>query len=91
MDAGVRRPRGHGPAVGLAVIGWTVLRSGVLPTWAGIALLAGALLMLGANEQTSLVLLVIPFGLAWAATGLRLLLRRPSVTARPPSPLERPA
>jgi hypothetical protein len=55
-------------------VGWTVLRSGILPTWLGVALLVSALLLPAANEQTSAVLLAIPFGLAWATTGLILLL-----------------
>ena len=65
-------------AVGLVLVGWAVLRSGIVPTWLGVAILAGALLLLGTNEQTAAVLLAVPFGLAWAATGLLLLVRRPS-------------
>ena len=68
-------------AVGLALVGWTLLRSSVLPTWLGVVLLASALLLLGANEQTSAVLLAIPFGLAWATTGAMLLLRHPRAVA----------
>lgn len=59
-------------AVGLALVGWSVLRSGVLPRWAGMSLALGAVLLLGANEQTDAVLLAVPFGLAWLATGLAL-------------------
>jgi hypothetical protein len=40
-----------------------------------VLLIVGAALMVLSNEQTSTVLLVIPFGLAWAATGLALALR----------------
>jgi hypothetical protein len=65
-------------AAGLALVAWTVLRSGVVPTWLGLALLGGALLLLATNEQTSAVLLAIPFGLAWTATGAFLLVRQPS-------------
>lgn len=68
---------------GLALVGWTLLKSPVLPTWSGVALLASALLLLGANEQTSAVLLAIPFGLAWATTGATLLLRHPRAAAVP--------
>ncbi len=32
-------------------------------------IIVGALVMLGANEQTVRVLLMIPFGLAWVAVG----------------------
>lgn len=62
-------------AVGLAFVGWTVFRSRILPAWLRVALLSTALLLLGANEQTSRILLVIPFGLAWAAMGVMLLPR----------------
>jgi hypothetical protein len=61
--------------VGAVLLGWTVLRSSLLPRWSGIALIVGALLLLGSNEQTSAVLLAVPLGLAWAATGLVLVLR----------------
>ena len=59
-------------AVGLALLGWTVLRSGVVPSWAGLFLLVGVLLLAGVSEQTSRVLLALPFGVAWLATGLVL-------------------
>jgi hypothetical protein len=59
-------------AVGLALLGWTVLRSGVVPTWAGLGLLVGVLLLAGVSEQTARVLLALPFGMAWLATGLVL-------------------
>ena len=60
-------------AVGLALVGWTIRRSRVVPSWAGVCMLVGALLLLGANEQTAAVLLAAPFGLAWLATGAALL------------------
>lgn len=63
-------------AAGLAAVGWTVLRSGVLPRWAGASLLVGAVLILGSNEQTNAVLLAVPFGIAWIASGLALVARR---------------
>jgi hypothetical protein len=48
--------------------------------------------LLGANEQTSAVLLAVPFGVAWLATGAALLLggrgsgvrQRAAVPAVPP-------
>ena len=63
--------------VGLLLVAWTVLRARVVPAWAGTALLVGAALMVGANEQTAAVLLAVPFGLAWFATGVMLLLPSP--------------
>ena len=62
-------------AIGIALVGWTLLRSPAVPRWAGVLLIVGAALMALSNEQTSMVLLVIPFGLAWAATGIALALR----------------
>jgi hypothetical protein len=61
--------------VGLALVGWTVLRSRVVPTWAGIGLLVGVLLLAGVSEQNSRVLLALPFGMAWLATGVVLMQR----------------
>ena len=63
-------------AVGLALLGWTVLRSGLIPTWAAIALLIGFLPLGGVSEQTSRVLLALPFGLAWVVVGIALIQRR---------------
>jgi hypothetical protein len=68
-------------ALGIALLGWAILRSGVLPGWSGISLLVGAALLLGANEQTSAVLLAVPFGLAWMAAGVALLRQRSEGTA----------
>ena len=67
-------------AVGLALVGWAVLRSRLLPTWAGIGLLVGVLLLAGVSEQNSRVLLALPFGVAWLATGV-VLLRRSGTTS----------
>ena len=67
-------------AVGVALVGWTVLRSRVLPSWAGVSLLVGGALLLGANEQTDAVLLAVPFGVAWLAIGVVLMLRRTEAT-----------
>lgn len=68
--------------VGLALLGWTILRSGILPKWLGAVLLFSAVLMLGTNEQTARVLLAAPFGLVWAAAGLALLPRHASPRPR---------
>lgn len=62
-------------AAGGVLLGWTVLRSRVLPMWSGLSLLLGALFLLGADEQTSVVLFAAPLGLAWVAIGVNLLLR----------------
>lgn len=56
-------------SAGVALVAWTVIRSGLLPRWAGAALVAGAVLLPAANEQTGAVLLAVPFGLAWIAAG----------------------
>lgn len=58
-----------GMITGGALIGVFIFRSGVLPRWLGIVLAASSVVLLAANEQTAAVLLVIPFGLAVAATG----------------------
>jgi hypothetical protein len=63
-------------AVGLVLVGWAVMRSGVVPRWAGVSLVVGAALLVAANEQTSSILLAVPFGLAWVATGAVLLVQR---------------
>lgn len=55
--------------VGIVLLAVTVLRSGVLPRWAGASLLVGAVAMVGFNEQTAAAWLAIPFGLAWVAVG----------------------
>ena len=58
--------------VGLVLLGVAILRSRVLPRWTAALLIIGALAMLGVNEQTSRVLLTIPFGVAWIAVGYML-------------------
>jgi hypothetical protein len=75
--------------VGLALVAWTVLRSRVVPTWAGVALLVGAVLLLGTNEQTAAVLMAVPFGVAWLATGAALMLHRSEGTPASPGPAVR--
>jgi len=61
--------------IGFVLLGVAVLRAHVLPTWAALALLGGALLMLLGNEQTARALLFVPFGLAWVAVGFTLWFR----------------
>ena len=75
--------------MGLALVAWTVLRSRVVPTWAGVGLLVGAVLLLGTNEQTAAVLLAVPFGVAWLATGAALMLRRHEGAPATPGPAVR--
>lgn len=58
--------------VGVILLAVMVLRSGVLPRWAGVSLLVGTAFMLGFNEQTAAAWLAIPFGLAWIAVGYAL-------------------
>ena len=55
--------------VGFLLASIAILRSGVLPRWVAVLVMVGALAMLGANEQTARVLLMIPFGVAWVAVG----------------------
>ena len=55
--------------IGFLLVGIAIMRAGVLPRWAGVLLVLGSLALVGANEQTALVLLMLPFGLAWAAAG----------------------
>ena len=69
--------------VGFVLVGITILRSGVLPRWAAVLVIAGALGMLGANEQTARVLLMIPFGVAWVAVGYVLWSGAGASTGRP--------
>ena len=59
--------------LGLVVLAVVVWRSRVLPRGLVVAVLLTALLLPLANEQTRLVLLAVPFGLAWAAAGVWLL------------------
>lgn len=58
-----------GVIVGFVLIGIFILRSGLLPRWLGIFLVASAVLLLAANEQTAAVLFAIPFGVAVTTVG----------------------
>ena len=62
--------------IGFVLLGVAILRSGVLPRWAGALLVVGAVALLGMNEQNTQVLLAIPFGVAWAVIGALLWTRR---------------
>lgn len=55
--------------VGFVLLGVAILLARVLPPWAALLLIVGALAMLGFNEQTARVLMAIPLGLAWVAVG----------------------
>jgi hypothetical protein len=60
-------------AIALVSLGLHVLMAGVLPRTVAASLIVTALLLPLANEQTSRILLAIPFGLAWVAAGIALL------------------
>ncbi len=65
------------PGLALVVIGTllvavVVIRSRVLPRWAGYSLLIGAGMLFLANEQTAAVLFAVPFGIAWILVGAAL-------------------
>ncbi len=63
--------------IGFVLLAVTLLRSSVLPRWAAVSLLVGAVTMMGANEQTRAAWLAIPFGLAWIAVGYALWVEQP--------------
>jgi hypothetical protein len=54
---------------GFALTGIHIMRTNVLPRWAGAALTVGASAMLVFNDQDARVLMAIPLGLAWIAVG----------------------
>ena len=55
--------------VGFVLLGVAILLARVLPPWAALLLIVGALAMLGFNEQTARVLMAIPLGVAWVVVG----------------------
>ena len=59
-------------AIGLFLLAVAVFRAHILPTWSVALVAAGVVVMVFVNEQTSRVLLAIPFCLAWAVAGLVL-------------------
>jgi hypothetical protein len=68
------------PALALFVaaavlVGVTVLRARLVPTWLAVAVIATGSLLVLANEQTALVLLAVPFGTVCVLLGVNLLLR----------------
>lgn len=65
---------------GLVLLAVAVLRSGIMHRWIGVALVTGALAMVGYNEQTAAVLMALPLALAWIAVGYALWSQPP----RPP-------
>ena len=65
-------------AVGAALLGWVALRVNLLPMWVSLTLVGTALLLPFANEQTSRILLAVPFGAAWVVAGVVLALPRAS-------------
>ena len=58
--------------VGAVLVAVVVIRSGVLPSWAGFSLLIGAGMLLLANEQTAAILFAVPFGIALLLVGAAL-------------------
>ena len=71
--------------VGIVLIASVVLRARLLPVWAAGLLLATSLLLPFANEQTSRILLAVPFGLAWLTAGAVLLRSRVIGRAKAPA------
>jgi hypothetical protein len=59
-------------AMGFLLVGVALLRARVVPGWVGALLVLGSVATLGSNEQTSLVLLLVPVGVAWMAVGYAL-------------------
>jgi hypothetical protein len=66
-------PAGAAIAIGVIMLGITILRSRVLPAWASWLLIIGGLATLAGNDQDIRILLLIPFGVAWLGIGYVLL------------------
>ncbi len=64
-------------AVALVLLAWVALRARLLPMWVSLPLLATALVLPFANEQTSRILIAVPFGVVWCVAGAVLLVRAP--------------
>ncbi len=75
-------PGGLALAGGFLLFATAVLR--VVPRWAGVLLVIGALALLGVNDQNARILLAVPFGGAWMAVGYALWAGRGDLPARPP-------
>ena len=71
--------------LGLVLVAAVVLRAHVVPVWVAALLLGTALLLLFANEQTSRILLAVPFGIAWLTMGVVLLRTPAGQGSRPPA------
>ena len=69
-------------AVGLVLVATVIIRRRVVPIWTAALLLGSALLLPFANEQTSRILLAVPFGLAWILFGLCLVVGRSHFLSR---------
>ena len=73
-------------ALGLVLIGFVVLASGVLPVWAAVLLVVTtAVLPFGNFETTPRTWMFVPFGLAWLVAGVLLLVSAPSEDRRSPA------
>jgi hypothetical protein len=68
--------------VGLALTSIVVVRARVLPTALLAVLLVTVAALPFANEQTSRILLAVPFGLTWLCAGALLLVRSPATQMR---------
>ena len=82
-------------AVGSALCAVAGTSAGTFPAWWSVILGVTALLLPLANEQTSRILLGVPFGLTWAIGGLLALMgagesRRPSEESQAGRPAKRP-
>lgn len=54
-------------AIGFLCFAIATLR--VIPRWAGIPLVVGALALLGVNDQNARILFAVPFGVGWIVVG----------------------
>ena len=63
-------------AASLVLVAAVVIRARLVPVGLSSLLLATALLLPIANEQTSRILLAVPFGVCWLGLGVELLRRR---------------
>jgi hypothetical protein len=68
-------------ALGTVMVAVTLWKARVVPRQLFGVVLATAVLLPFANEQTSLILLAVPFGLALAAVGVHLVRQLPAVSA----------
>ncbi len=78
-------PAGLALVIGLVLTGIAVFKTGVLPRWVAVLLIIGSLAMLGFNDQTTEVLMAIPFGISWIALGYALWSQSSGAAAEQPS------